>query len=148
MMQSLKIVNKDEVTLCINDDESRWVRFDTEDLNLYARLKELYQTLGEKAKELTSRGEEAEKIEGNDEYGIPLAGWAIVDLQKEFADTTIKSLDAAFGEGTCQRLFGNSFNPEVYGEFLKGVLTYISKAREKKLNEALAKTPAKKKVMK
>ncbi len=146
-MESIKIKTDSQVTLCINDDENRWITFDTDDLNLYARLKALYRTLGEKEKELTAKSKEVEAIEGEDEYGVPLAGWAAVDIQAEFAKSVIEGLDAVFGAGTCYRLFGDTFNPEAYGELLKGIMTRISKNRERKLNEALKK-PAGKKVMK
>lgn len=146
-MESIKIKTDSQVTLCINGDESRYITFDTEDMNLYVRLKALYRSLCEKEKELTAKGKEIEMIEGEDEYGVPLAGWAIVDLQDEFAKSVTEGLDSVFGEGTCYRLFGNTFNPEAYGELLKGIMTRIAREREKKMNAAL-KNPSGKRVMK
>ena len=56
-------------------------------------------------------------------------------------------MDEVFGAGTCQRLFGDVFNPEAYGELIKAIMTYISRDREKKMKAALKKKPSDKKVM-
>jgi translation initiation factor 1 (eIF-1/SUI1) len=146
-MESIKIKTDSQRTLCINDDESRWITFDTEDLNFYARLKDLYQKLTIKQNEFLSKEKEISAIEGVDENGASLAALALVDLQAEFAKSVTDGMDEVFGAGTCERLFGDAFNPEAYGELIKAIMTYISRDREKKLKAALRKTPNDKKVM-
>lgn len=143
-MESITIKTDSQRTLCINDDEARWISFDTEDLNFYGRLKDLYQRLGVKQREFLGKEKEIRSIEGEDENGAPLAALALVDLQTEFAKSVTEGMDDVFGRGTCQRLFGNVFNPAAYGEVIKAIMTYISRDREKKMNDALKKKPSKK----
>ena len=146
-MESIQIKTDSQRTLCINDDESRWITFDTEDLNFYARLKDLYQKLTVKQNEFLAKEKEISSIEGIDENGTPLAALALVDLQTEFAKTVTDGMDEVFGAGTCQRLFGDAFNPAAYGELIKAIMAYISRDREKKMKAALKKKPSDKKVM-
>ena len=143
-MESINIKNESQRTLCLNNDEARWISFDTEDLNFYGRLKVLYQSLDVKQKEYEAKAKEVRGIEGNDANGVSLAALALVDIQSEFAKYVTEGLDAIFGEGTCYRLFGNNFNPVSYSELIKGILTRVSRDREKKLQEVLKKKPGKK----
>lgn len=143
-MESINIKTDSQRTLCINDDESRWITFDAEDLNFYGRLKVLYGSLGGKQKEFEVKEAEARALEGEDDNGAPLSALALIDIQTEFANHVIEGMDAVFGEGTCKRLFGNAFNPDAYGEVIKAVLTHISRYREKKLKDELKKAPGKK----
>lgn len=143
-MESIQIKTDSQKTLCINDDEARWISFDTEDLNFYGRLKAFYYSLDVKQKEYAAKDIEVHAIEGKDENGAPLAALALIDLQTEFAKYVTDGMDAVFGTGTCYRLFGNVFNPNDYGVLIKGILTRIAQTREKKLNNALQKKPGKK----
>ena len=143
-MESINIKTDSQRTLCINDDESRWISFDAEDLNFYGRLKVLYSSLSGKQKEFEVKEAEARALEGEDDNGASLSALAMIDIQTEFADHVIKGMDDVFGEGTCHRLFGNSFNPDAYGEVIQAVLAHISKYREKKLKDELRKNPGKK----
>jgi len=130
-MESINIKTDSQRTLCINDDESRWITFDAEDLNFYGRLKVLYGSLNGKQKDFEIKEAEARALEGEDENGAPLSALALIDIQTEFANHVIEGMDAVFGEGTCHRLFGNTFNPEAYGEVIKAVLTpYLKISRE------------------
>lgn len=143
-MESINIKTDSQRTLCINGDESRWITFDAEDLNFYGRLKVLYGSLSGKQKEFEVKEKEARALEGEDDNGAPLMALALIDIQTEFANHVIKGMDGVFGEGTCYRLFGDSFNPDAYGEVIKAVLTHISRYREKKLKDELKKAPGKK----
>lgn len=143
-MESININNSSQKTLCLDKDEARWISFDTGDLNFYGRLKVLYQSLAVKQKEYDAKAKEARGIEGNDANGVSLSALALIDVQAEFTRYVTEGLDAIFDEGTCYRLFGKKFNPDDYGKFIKGILTYISRDREKKLNDALKKKPGKK----
>jgi len=143
-MESIDIKIDSQKTLCINGDEAKWISFDAEDLNFYGRLKVLYSSLGSKQKDFEVKEAEARAIEGEDDNGAPLAALALIDIQTEFANHVTRGMDDVFGEGTCTRLFGNNFNPEVVGEVIKGVLAHISQYREKKMNDALKKKPGKK----
>lgn len=143
-MESINIKTESQRTLCINDDESRWITFDAEDLNFYGRLKVLYSSLSGKQKEFEAKEKEARALEGEDDNGAPLMALALIDIQTEFASHMIQGMDNVFGEGTCQRLFGNSFNPDAYGQVIQAILAHISKYREKKLKDELKKNPGKK----
>ena len=143
-MESINIKTDSQRTLCINGDDSRWIAFDAEDLNFYGRLKVLYSSLISKHGEFEAKEEKARAIEGEDENGAPLSALALIDIQTEFANHVISGMDAVFGEGTCYRLFANTFNPDAYGEVIKAVLTHISRYREKKLKDELKKAPGKK----
>jgi len=143
-MESINIKTDSQRTLCINDDESRWITFDAEDLNFYGRLKVLYSSLGGKQKEFEVKEAEARALVGEDDNGAPLSALALIDIQTEFANHVIEGMDSVFGEGTCKRLFGNAFNPDAYGEVIQAVLAHVSKYREKKLKDELRKNPGKK----
>ena len=143
-MESIQIKTNSQKTLCINDDEARWISFDTEDFNFYARLNGLYQSLGAKQQELVKSEKDIKALDSNDEFGAPLAGLAMIDLQADFAKSVTDGMDSVFGAGTCERLFGGVFTPAAYGELIKGILSRVSQDREKKLNNALKKKPGKK----
>jgi hypothetical protein len=126
-------INTGEVSLSVNGDESRVIRFNPRDI-LFAE--KFYRMLGDaerKSIEYQRTAEELEAASDADDNDIPLN----MDKRLEFLRSTCEAMrqmiDDVFGAGTSQAAFGDVMDLDVFDQFLSAIAPYFQKARAAKV---------------
>jgi len=128
-------INTGEIRLTINDDESRVISFNPNDLQFVNNLYELLTDLENKEKEYKEKEAEIDKSAKVNSYGIPVNLKEKLDLLKETCGYMRGKIDTVFGEGTSQTVFGNANTLDMFEQFFDGVTPYIQKVRDQKINK-------------
>lgn len=99
-------------------------------------VEKLYLLIGdfqEKIKDYESRAKAIDENKEVDQLGLPanlMSGFALI---KEISDYTKSEIDKVFGDGTSQIVFGDSNSIDVFGQFFDGIIPYVKKVRQKKI---------------
>lgn len=128
-------INTGEIRLTINDDESRVIVFNPNDLEFANNLYELLAELENKEKEYRARESEIDKNTEVNSYGIPVNLKEKIGLLKETCDYMREKVDAVFGEGTSQTVFGSVNTLDMFEQFFEGITPYIEKVRSAKTSK-------------
>ena len=121
-METLTIQDT-RVRMAVNGDPQRVIEFDPEDVAFAAGFYRLAENFGEKEKEYRAR---ALALEEGDPQGA-------VALMGEMCGWLREQIDRLFGEGTCEKAFGERNSLRLYQQFFEGVVPHIKAAREQKL---------------
>lgn len=134
-MESIKITDR-KIRLMINDDESKIIAFDPQDVGFVNRYYGLIDFLNTKQAEYISEGAAIDESAGSEQEkqrnGLKL-------LEKMCRETK-EQFDVVFGTGTMDRIFGDTLRLDMFEELLYGIAPYINKARQKKLDQYTPKT--------
>lgn len=141
-MEKLTLSKRTEIML--DDDPTRVIRFNTEDVHLRARLFEFAKDASRKEKEIQAKTAEIETIEGDGAEGFPLQVDASVKLMVELADFFMAGLDQVFGEGTSAVVFAEGFDFDGFTTFLAYVMSKFEAKSSEKIAERLKKPASKK----
>lgn len=133
-MQSIRI-NTESIRVAINDDESRVIEFNPNDLDFIERFYSLISDFEVKEKEYRQRLDILNQNTELDAYNIPKNMRESLVLLKEICEFMRERLDYVFGEGTSQKAFGNANTLDMFEQFLNGVTPYIQKNREEKIGK-------------
>jgi len=128
-------INTGEIRLTINDDESRVIAFNPNDLEFVNNLYELLADLENKEKEYKAKEAEIDKNTEVNSYGIPVNLKEKLELLKETCSYMRGKVDTVFGEGTSQMVFGSVNTLDMFEQFFEGVTPYIEKVRSVKTNK-------------
>lgn len=128
-------INTGEIRLTINDDESRVIAFNPNDLQFVDNLYNLLAELENKEKEYKSREVELDKNTEVNSYGIPVNFKEKLELLRETCGYIRGKIDTVFGAGTSQNVFGNANTLDMFEQFFNGVTPYIQNVRDQKLNK-------------
>lgn len=133
-MASLKIGNPGEIRLLINDDESKVLAFNPEDVSFANRFYEVYEYLNTRQAHYEQMDAEINALpdDAQDDHGFELKGLRRLQGQLEMCADMRKAIDTLFGEGTSQMVFGDVNVPSQFMQLLEGVMPYLTKARAKK----------------
>lgn len=137
-MENLNI-STGEIRLAINGDEDNLLVFNPEDVVFAERFYELAKNFSAKEKEFNARIIALQANKHMDEHGLPANTGDTIDLTRELCEYMREQLDIVFGDGTCQRLFGDVNSINMLTQFLEGIEPYISDARAKKANKYVNK---------
>lgn len=133
-MKSLNF-NDGKIRLCINEDETRVISFSPEDITFVERLYSVFGKLEDKQKELEEKEKELSKNKEVDNFGFPLNIKEKISLTKETCSYMRQEIDSVFGEGTSQKVFGDTNTLDMFKQFFEGITPYIQKVREDKIKK-------------
>lgn len=129
-MESIKITDN-KIRLMINDDESKVISFDPQDVGFVNRYYGLIDFLDARQTDYSKEAEAIDKSECAKEEKNRRAFKLLEKMCKE----TKEQFDVVFGEGTMGRLFGDSLRLNMFEELLYGIAPYINKARREKIEK-------------
>lgn len=139
-MESIKI-NDGSIKLCVNDDETRVISFNPNDVNFAQRFYELLDDFNNKEQEMLGKAKALDDTLKYDAQGKPINMGEIFKFTKELDEYFREQLDYVFGEGTSKTCFGNinvmsvdNKGNRILNNFLIAIAPYISKARQNKVN--------------
>lgn len=128
-------INSGEIRLTINDDENRVIAFNPNDLEFVDRLYNLIADFEKKEKEYKLKEKEIDKNTEVDSYNIPINFKEKLELVKETCSYMREKIDFVFGEGTSQKVFGNTNTLDMFEQFFDGITPYIEKVRIQKVSK-------------
>jgi hypothetical protein len=124
--------------VCINDDPSRVIEFNPEDLafaeGFYSLIKEFEAKQAEferHANELDAHRDE------KDEHGLPANMADGLAFLREVCDFGRAKIDDLFGAGTSQKAFGDARTLDGIEQFFVGITPFIKSARDEKVRRYL-----------
>ena len=141
-MDSIQI-NTGEKRLMVNDDPSRVIVFNPQDITFVERLQSLYKELNSKQNEFEKRAKELDKVAELDEYDIPVNADAKLTYLRDLCSYMRGKIDDVFGAGTSQAAFGDTMNLEVFDQFFDGIMPYVEKVRAEKIEKYTTDASAK-----
>jgi hypothetical protein len=133
-MQSLRI-DTGSIRLAINDDESRVIEFNPNDLAFIDRFYGLIGEFESKEKEYQQKLDILNQNTEMDAYNIPKNMGESLALLKEICGFMRDRIDYVFGEGTSQKVFGNDNTLDMFEQFFNGITPYIQQARTEKVEK-------------
>ena len=128
-------VDAGQKRILINEDPTRVVEFNPSDV-LFA--KKFYALLGDfdqKNVEFQKRLSELDEMRDKDKFGLPKNLPDSIGLANEMADYLHEQIDNLFGDGTSEAAFQGQKNLEMIEQFFTGLLPYIQRAREEKIEK-------------
>lgn len=140
-MQTLRI-DTGEISLAVNGDKSRVVKFNPEDIAFVDRFYDLISIFEGKEKEYQKKMAALEKDDAVDANGIPLNAKEYIALLREVCEGMRADIDGVFGAGTSNAAFGDAMSIDVFVQFFQGITPFIQQSREKKAEKYLAETTA------
>lgn len=140
MPQSIQIKTS-TVRLLVNDDPSRVIEFNPEDIAFIDAFYGLIQEFDAKMNEFKQRELVIRKNKAVDKFGIPLSTKEEIKLTKDLCAYLREKIDALFGDGTSDAAFGRSNTPDMFVQFFNGITPFIKTAREKKVAKYTASQP-------
>lgn len=144
-MQNLNI-DDGSITLCINQDQGRLLKFNPRDLNFAKRFYSFMDDFSEKETELHTKAKRIDSKMEYDENGVPVNIGDIFELMTELDTYFREKLDFVFGEGTSNTVFGtvnlvsrDSKGNTILNNFIEGVAPFIESARKTEVTKHTAK---------
>lgn len=129
-MQSIKIKDN-KIYLCINDDESKVISFDPNDVGFASRYYDFLDSLRDKESEYLC---EAKSIDESD-CDKNEKTKQIAKLLAHMCEEVKNNLDIVFGVGTMDKIFGDTLRPDMFKDLLIGIAPYINSARDSKVEK-------------
>lgn len=133
-MQSIRI-DTGSIRIAINDDETRVIEFNPNDL---AFIERFYGLIGEfegKEKEYEQKINTINQSVELDSYNIPKNMGESLVLLKEICEFMREKIDHVFGNGTSQKAFGSENTLSMFEQFFNGITPYIQQARTGKVDK-------------
>lgn len=139
MPQSIQIKSA-EVHILVNDDQNRVIAFNPEDISFIDAFYDLIGEFDTKIEEFKQRELILRKNKAVDKYGIPISTKEEIKLTKDLCTYLREKIDALFGVGTADTVFGKANTPDMFVQFFDGITPFIQTAREKKVQKYTAKS--------
>ena len=119
-------IDSGEITLSINNDESRTITFKPTDVRFAESFYGLARSFYEKQKEFEEKEKEIE-TEGTE----PLArAGKEISVTREAFNYMRSEIDKVFGAGTSKTVFGDIDSLHAFAQFFRGIEPYVRKARQ------------------
>lgn len=109
------------------------IRFDPTDLVFAERVYDLIGRLETLETEFSARVAALDANSEQDQYGIPRNARDRLALQREICESMHSEIDACFGAGTSEMVFGASRSQEAIELFLEGIQPYLEDAQQKRI---------------
>jgi hypothetical protein len=137
-------INTEGIKLTINEDPSRVISFNPNDLGFAERFYDLISEFETKSDEYQEKAKQLENDTELDQYGIVKNLKPRLALMQEICMFLRNKVDEIFGTGTSNTVFGGINTLDMFAEFFNGITPYIQKARMDKLAKYTGKTERKK----
>lgn len=131
-------INSATVRLLINEDESRVIEFNPEDLSFIEAFYDLIKEFDKKMAEFKGKEIALEKDKTVDKYGIPNNTAKRIALTRSVCTYLRNKVDALFGAGTSDTVFGKTNTLDMFSQFFEGITPYIEVSRTKKVEKYLS----------
>jgi hypothetical protein len=145
-MDSIKVIGGIKRVM-INEDPGRVVEFNPSDVVFAEKFYQIYKDFQAQEADYDRRSKELDAHRNElDKDGIPLNFNQGIEFLKEVCGSIREKIDNLFGKGTSQKVFGDSLDVYMFGEFFQGITPFIETARNEKVQQ-YRKQSHKKKVM-
>lgn len=145
-VQSLNL-NLGGIELAVNGDMNKIISFNPDDIGFAERFYSLFSKLDEYQKKYTDKVAQLEADTELDANGIPKNTAERFKTEKEMIEDLRSEFDVVFGDGTCEKAFGNMNTLDMFAEFLTAITPHVEKSRKNKISK-YTKAGAGKAVMK
>lgn len=137
MTQSIKI-DTGEVKVLINDDESRVITFNPNDIAFLEAFFDLLEDFEEKEKEFRNEERVLNANKDVDSRGLPKNIKGKIGLNRKVCMYMREKIDSVFGEGTSLAAFGKANTMDMFPQFFDGITPFIKSARKDKTDKYLS----------
>lgn len=127
-MQNLNI-DDGTIHLSINNDETRVISFNPKDSLFAEKFYRLIENFKVDLKKYEERAKEIDAVTEVDENQVPVNMQERFDLLKEVCNYFKSETDKVFGEGTSNKVFGDTVDLDMFTQFYDGISPFINKAR-------------------
>lgn len=132
-MNGLKI-DAGEISLLVNDDPERVVRFNPDDILFAERFYQLIQDFEEMQRTYEVKLQALE-VGTVDENGVPEDTKELFQTVHEVCDFLHSKIDEVFGEGTSQAAFNGVKSLPQIEQFFTGITPFVQAKRQEKVNK-------------
>ena len=137
-------INTGTKRIMINDDPSRVIEFNPEDVLFAERFYALIKVFDAEQVKYQARVDVIKANEALDEHGIPMNTQETFELVKEACNFLRTKIDEVFGAGTSQAAFGDAQTLGMFEQFFAGVIPLIQTVRNDKVAKYQRTTKTKK----
>lgn len=138
-MDTIK-VGKQTLKIAINDDPSRVIEFNPNDILFVEKFYGLMRDFESKEHEYLERAEELDANQTMDKTGVPVNLIERLEYLREVCEFVHASIDRVFGEGTSQKIFQGQLDLSMIAEFFEGITPLIQKVRTEKISKHIYQT--------
>lgn len=121
--------------ITINDDPSRVIEFNPDDVIFVERFYNLLSDFKSAEKDFVERAKQLDAETEKDEFGVPVNAAERIQLMKDLCDWCKEKIDQLFGEGTSRTVFGNANNIDMFIQFFEGITPFLESSRSDKLKK-------------
>lgn len=132
MADSIRI-DAGEVTLLVNDDTSRVIKFNPEDILFVERF---YELLGGFEGVQKKFQDKLDAIPDNEESTAP----KVIEVIEEACDYLMEQIDSVFGAGTSEAAFAGAKSLSQIEQFFLAIAPYVKAKRQDKVTKYQSKT--------
>lgn len=132
MADSIRI-DAGEVTLLVNDDPSRVIKFNPEDILFVERFYSLLGGFEDVQKKFQDR---LDAIPDNEESTAP----RVIAVIEEACDYLMEQIDSVFGAGTSEAAFAGAKSLSQIEQFFLAIAPYVKAKRQDKVTKYQSKT--------
>lgn len=132
MASSIRI-DAGEVTLLVNDDTSRVIKFNPEDILFVERF---YELLGGFEGVQKKFQDKLDAIPDNEESTAP----KVIEVIEEACDYLMEQIDSVFGAGTSEAAFAGAKSLSQIEQFFLAIAPYVKAKRQDKVTKYQSKT--------
>lgn len=132
MADSIRI-DAGEVTLLVNDDTSRVIKFNSEDILFVERF---YELLGGFEGVQKKFQDKLDAIPDNEESTAP----KVIEVIEEACDYLMEQIDSVFGNGTSEAAFAGVKSLSQIEQFFLAIAPYVKAKRQDKVTKYQSKT--------
>jgi hypothetical protein len=129
----------------IINDGPEFIEFNPSDITFAEKFYELMRVLKLKQVEFTAKVDAIDMNEDVDADGMPTSMQVAFALTRETCAFFRTEIDKLLGEGTSQKLFGDSQSLAPFEQFFKGISTIIGKERRAKISRYIEPAASRKK---
>jgi hypothetical protein len=123
------------VRLTINDDPTRVIEMNPNDVDFAQRFYDLLSAFEAKQEEYQARADALEAANDEDGYGLPLNLPDRISFAREVCDYMHGQIDALFGAGTAQTVFQGQHDLDAITQFFEGIAPFVQQARADKMKK-------------
>jgi len=128
-------IKSGEIKLTVNDDESRVIRFNPNDIAFAERFYGLISDFEEKEQEYEKKAKELDEDKEFNKYGIPKNTKEKLEFTREVCNYIKTQIDKVFGAGTSKAAFGDACEIDMFEQFFNGITPFVNKARSEKVQK-------------
>lgn len=123
------------VQIAIDGDPERVIEFNPEDVVFVELFYNLIRNFEVKEKEFSERFAALEQNSKIGTDGLPDNTRERLAMVREVAEYLKSEIDVVFGAGTSRKVFGDSIVLPLFEQFFQGIIPYVQKSREKKIQK-------------